>query len=164
MRGIDSLCDKEALRLIQSMPKWIPGEVEDGSKVCVRYTIPINFILLPSSVDSFKLIDAHDTVATAYKPPQYPGGHKAMQKFIEEKVDSLYEKYRWHDQDRVIVGFTVETDGNLTHLNIMRSNTSIFDDLALEVVKSMPKWKPGELEDGTIVPVKFVVPILFKLR
>lgn len=43
-RGVDPLLDAEALRVINSMPKWIPGK-EKGKVVAVQYTIPINFAL-----------------------------------------------------------------------------------------------------------------------
>ena len=36
--------DKEAVRVIKAMPKWIPGE-KDGQKVRVKYTVPLNFRL-----------------------------------------------------------------------------------------------------------------------
>jgi protein TonB len=34
--------DKEAVRLIKSMPKWIPGK-QNGKVVRVYFTLPINF-------------------------------------------------------------------------------------------------------------------------
>lgn len=37
-------CDKEAIRLISSMPNWIPGK-QNGNPVNVYYTIPIRFKL-----------------------------------------------------------------------------------------------------------------------
>ena len=42
VRGIDPSCDKEALRLINNMPRWIPGQ-SDRKKVRTRYTLPIVF-------------------------------------------------------------------------------------------------------------------------
>ena len=42
--GVDSLLDAEAVRVLSSMPKWIPGE-QRGKKVRVKYTIPVNFSL-----------------------------------------------------------------------------------------------------------------------
>ena len=43
-RGIGGGCDEEALRVIKSMPKWIPATSE-GKVVNVQYVIPINFKL-----------------------------------------------------------------------------------------------------------------------
>ena len=43
-RGVDKNLDKEAQRVVKSMPAWKPG-MKDGAPVSVRYTIPINFKL-----------------------------------------------------------------------------------------------------------------------
>lgn len=44
VNGVDPLLDAEALRVVSSMPKWIPGR-HSGETVRVRYAIPINFRL-----------------------------------------------------------------------------------------------------------------------
>jgi len=44
VRGVDPDLDREAVRVIKSMPKWIPGK-QNGKSVRVRYTCPINFTL-----------------------------------------------------------------------------------------------------------------------
>ena len=36
--------DKEALRIVKKMPRWIPGQ-QNGRKVKVKYTVPITFRL-----------------------------------------------------------------------------------------------------------------------
>ena len=43
-RGIGGGCDEEALRVVQSMPKWKPGK-QRGSAVRVQYTVPFIFKL-----------------------------------------------------------------------------------------------------------------------
>lgn len=37
--------DKEALRVVNSMPKWTPGKMADGKIVRVQYTVPITYRL-----------------------------------------------------------------------------------------------------------------------
>jgi len=44
VRSVDPALDQEALRLVNSMPKWKPGTAE-GKPVRVRYSIPFNFSL-----------------------------------------------------------------------------------------------------------------------
>jgi len=44
VRGIDPSCDKEAMRVVKSMPKWIPGK-QNGLNVPVYFTLPIVFKL-----------------------------------------------------------------------------------------------------------------------
>lgn len=43
-RSLDPLLDKEALRVVNSMPKWAPG-MNNGQPVNVWYTLPIRFKL-----------------------------------------------------------------------------------------------------------------------
>ena len=43
-RGVDPSLDKEALRVVNSLPRWQPG-TQRGIPVNVQYTIPINFAL-----------------------------------------------------------------------------------------------------------------------
>lgn len=43
-RPFDPNLDKEAVRVVQSMPKWEPG-MQRGKAVKVSYTVPINFVL-----------------------------------------------------------------------------------------------------------------------
>ena len=43
-RGVDSSLDKEALRVVNSLPKWKPG-MQRGKPVKVSYTVPISFVL-----------------------------------------------------------------------------------------------------------------------
>lgn len=44
LRGVDPYLDKEAVRVIMSMPKWIPGK-QNGKAVSVKYTILVMFRL-----------------------------------------------------------------------------------------------------------------------
>lgn len=44
IRGVDASLDKEAVRVVQAMPKWKPGK-QRGKAVRVSYTLPINFQL-----------------------------------------------------------------------------------------------------------------------
>ena len=41
-RSINPELDKEALRVVNSMPKWIPGK-QNGKNVNVKYRVPITF-------------------------------------------------------------------------------------------------------------------------
>ena len=45
LRSLDPTCDKEAIRVVKSMPKWIPGK-QNGNNVPVYFTLPVVFKLL----------------------------------------------------------------------------------------------------------------------
>ena len=43
-KSVDPSLDKEAARVVKSMPHWIPGK-QNGSAVRVKYTVPVTFKL-----------------------------------------------------------------------------------------------------------------------
>lgn len=44
VRSVDPALDKEAIRVVMSSPKWVPGR-QRGKPVKVLFTFPINFVL-----------------------------------------------------------------------------------------------------------------------
>ena len=47
LKSVDPSLDKEALRVVKAMPRWIPGR-QDGKAVSVYYTLPVTFQLVIS--------------------------------------------------------------------------------------------------------------------
>lgn len=43
-RGVDPSLDREAVRVVKSMPRWNPGK-KDGQPVRVRFSVPVTFRL-----------------------------------------------------------------------------------------------------------------------
>jgi protein TonB len=69
-----------------------------------------------------------------------------------------------NSQGRAFVQFTVNADGSIQDVEIIRSSGDIFlDREAIRVVEAMPKWKPG-MQKGKAVRVKFRLPINFRLQ
>lgn len=44
LRGVDPSLDREAMRVVKSMPRWTPGK-QNGSAVRVKYQVPVAFRL-----------------------------------------------------------------------------------------------------------------------
>lgn len=44
LKGLDPACDKEAVRVVKAMPRWIPGR-QNGRNVPVYYTLPVTYRL-----------------------------------------------------------------------------------------------------------------------
>ncbi len=89
--------------------------------------------------------------------PQYPGGVEAMRKFLEDNVRHPIANT---NSGTVIVQFVVNEDGQVVEPTVLRSLNKAFDDEALRLVASMPRWQPG-MKDGKPVAVKFTLPIFF---
>ena len=66
-------------------------------------------------------------------------------------------------QGRVTLQFTVEKDGSVTKVKVLRGVDPSLDKEAVRVVSMSPKWKPGKQRDRA-VPVTYTVPVIFQLR
>ena len=159
IRSVDSLLDQATIDVINSMPKWIPGEF-NNEIVRAKFILPISFKLYGEQNDKIKKISESDEIyAEVDKQPEFPGGDEARKKYLNENI-------RFPEQEgcgmpgRTIVSFIVEKDGSLTNLQVIRGLDPSLDKEALRVIENMPKWIPGE-RNGEIVRVKFVLPIGF---
>jgi TonB family protein len=95
--------------------------------------------------------------------PEFPGGFEALSKFILENLKYPEAAQKAKTQGNVVINFIVNTDGSIVDAKVMRGIGNGCDEEALRVVKLMPKWKPGYMNDGKLVRVGFVLPLNFKL-
>ena len=66
-------------------------------------------------------------------------------------------------QGRVILQFTVEADGRVTNVKVLRSVDESLDKEAVRVVSNSPKWQPGK-QRYRAVKVTYTFPVIFQLR
>lgn len=66
-------------------------------------------------------------------------------------------------QGRVTLQFTVNPDGTVSNIKVLRGIDSSLDKEAIRVVASSPKWTPGKQRDRA-VKVIYNFPVIFQLR
>ena len=64
-------------------------------------------------------------------------------------------------QGRIKVSFIVKADGSVSNVTITQSLDPAFDEEAVRVVSSSPKWSPGMI-DGKPVDVQYTIPIIIR--
>ena len=138
--------DREALRIVSKMPKWIPSR-EGGKNINMDFTLIIRFSAPPlpldpeehvirmicndlpkelePPVDPFKIYDVVDTM------PSFQG----------DLMTYLYNETRYPAiaegtgaEGRAVVRFVVERDGSISHIKIVRSLVS---KSAIPIIDSM---------------------------
>lgn len=57
--------------------------------------------------------------------------------------------------------FIVNSDSTVSDIKVARGFNKIYDEVAVKIIESMPKWNPGKMR-GTNVNVKYTIPINFK--
>ena len=157
LRGVTPLLNEEAVRVINTMPRWNPG-MQRGKAVAVKYTVPITF-RLKSPVEEAK----EETLTVVDVMPQYPGGDRELLKFIAQSIKYPTDAQEAGVQGRVISSFVVDKKGNIVEPKIIRGIDPSLDAEALRVIGMMPRWTPGR-QDGKAVRVLYTVPITFRLQ
>ena len=184
LRAPSEDCGAEAKRVVESMPKWIPGK-QRGQLERVQYTLPIRFkienrtrVKVPNKRFSnprtsqreetqiFKIVE---------DMPRFPGceevanrnerkkcSQEKMLKYVYENMKYPTEAKNKSLEGKVIVQFVVNTDGSIGNVKIIRDIGAGCGTEAVRVVKSMPKWIPGK-QRGQAVKVQYNLPINFKL-
>lgn len=97
----------------------------------------------------------------AEEMPTFPGGEKALMQYIKDNTYYPKEMCEGAAQGRVMVGFVINEDGSISDVKILRSLTPELDEVAVEIVKGMPKWNPGK-QNGKAVKTKYTVPVSFR--
>ena len=155
IKSIHESLDKEAVRLVSSMPNWKPG-VKDGKPVRCSFIVPIQFKLQGEEVDD-KVYEYVDEM------PEFIGGIGEMMKWLGHNLQYPKEAEATDAQGRVIVSFIVEKDGSINEVKVVQSVHEALDNEAVRVVSSMPKWTPG-MKDGKPIRCKFTLPVQFTLQ
>ena len=110
-------------------------------------------------------IESDNEFVCVYDEPQasFPEGEMACYEWIEEHLHYPPEAKAQGVQGRVIVQFTVGVDGTITDVQAVRGPNQQLIDEAIRIVKAMPRWNPATTEDGKAIPLKYNLPICFKL-
>ena len=66
-------------------------------------------------------------------------------------------------QGRVTVQFTIDKDGSVKNVKVLRGVDSSLDKAAVSVINKSPKWSPGKMR-GRPTKVSYTFPIIFQLR
>ncbi|WP_299553248.1 energy transducer TonB [uncultured Porphyromonas sp.] len=166
LRGADLPLDKEAMRVVRSMPRWVPGK-ENGIAVAKSVTIPITFKLPTSSSATYAPNPTSQREAKSQEvednlQPMFPGGDQALIAYMSDNLVYPEEAVKKQLQGRLLVRFVVEPDGQLSQVGIHRSIHPLLDAEAVRMVKSMPRWIPAR-NNGVAVAAPMMLPITFKL-
>ena len=95
--------------------------------------------------------------------PEFPGGDKALVRFLAENVKYPVIAQEQGIQGKVFVSFVVNKEGDIEDVKVSRGVDPSLDKEAVRVVSSLPRWKPGK-QHGKLVKVSFTVPINFTLQ
>lgn len=97
------------------------------------------------------------------KPTFQDGDEKAFQKWIADNIQYPVQASDNGQEGTVIAQFTIDKEGKITDVKVLRSVYPALDAEAVRVIESAPSWKPGT-HDGEPVEVSYVLPVKFEIR
>lgn len=141
------------------------GQNLDGIVVVENAEPEVIAILDISGYDSAELEEEKIepiAFATVEVKPQFPGGEAALMKFISENTVYPLISLQNAISGKVLLSFTINQNGDVTDVRVLKPVDPDLDLEAIRVVKSLPRWTPGR-QRGKAVDVKYVIPITFRL-
>ncbi|WP_418604658.1 energy transducer TonB [Hwangdonia sp.] len=184
--------EAEAIRVIKTLPKMIPGK-QKGKAVTVPYSLPIIFQVADKTADDKTKTVAYQEnkkkdifgedleedievpFAVLENVPVYPGceeGNNAekktcMSKKITEFVNNNFNtkkasEYGLSGRQRINVIFKIDTKGNITGVRSRGSHPALEAE-AIRVISALPKMQPG-MQRGKAVTVPYSLPIIFEVE
>ena len=116
------------------------------------------FLLIFSSILFGQQMDKDGIYLNVEKMPIIKGGFAAVGKKI--RYPNIAKQMGM--QGVVYIGFIVNSEGKVEDPKILKSVAKILDEEAIRVVEKEIEFEPG-YQEGKAVPVRFVLPIKFKL-
>lgn len=95
----------------------------------------------------------------------FPGGETAMAAFIQKRVKYPKRCRRNNMEGMVVLKFIVNKDGTIGTITPLKevAEAPEFTMEAIRVVKSMPNWIPGKINDR-VVRSEVILPVSFRLK
>ena len=116
------------------------------------------------SINNLPVLDGDTNIfLVVERMPEFPGGEKALKRFMSDSLHYPGGVARGDIQRTVYLSFVVETDGSITNIRVLRGIGGGCDEEAVRLVKSMPEWIPGK-QRGIPVRVQYNLPVKFSLE
>lgn len=153
VRSVREDLDAEAVRVIKTLPKFVPGR-HLGKAVAVWYTLPVTFVLADKVVSA----EPKDVEVKA----MFPGGENALVQFFKDNIKYPARAAKKRIQGRVKLEFLIDKTGKVRNIKVVDSLDKDLDREAVRVCKLLPDFIPASV-NGEPVEVCYTIPIKFNI-
>lgn len=129
--------------------------VQDDTKDLPPPQIDINVEKEVDDKDKASIVEFPD------KSASFPGGADVMKEWISSNMQYPETAKEAEKEGKVFVQFVVLKDGSIDKISILRGVSEDLDKEAIRLIKSMPKWNPGQ-QQGKDVNTRNRIAITFK--
>lgn len=97
------------------------------------------------------------------KPTFNDSDANEFSKWVSEQMQYPQDAIDQNIQGRVVLQFTVNKEGQVEDVQVVRGVNEALDNEAVRVVTASPKWEPGT-QNGNPVNVRYTFPVVFRLN
>ncbi|WP_194778119.1 M56 family metallopeptidase [Pararhodonellum marinum] len=155
LRGIGGGADEEAMRVVQSSPKWTPGS-QRGRDVAVRIRLPVRFQLPQKENTTEKFAEwmqIADRASGQIQPtPEFFDHLRKSLKYPQEAREKI-------ETGTVLVQLDLGKDGKIENYQIVSGVSKILDQEVLDKLANAPNWNAPKGNK----PVSDLLAVTFKL-
>lgn len=109
-----------------------------------------------------KIEKSSDHTDAAVKAAEFPGGVANLMEYLAKNIRYPETAMKENRSGRTVVGYTIEKDGKITNIRILKSSWPDCDEEAMRVVKKMPDWIPAKSNDNR-TKSEFALPVVFRI-
>jgi TonB family protein len=173
VKSAGELIDVWALNKIKQVKKWYPAMV-NGKAIRYQLYYPIEITRDETLQLKGSLAFNPDTIKKSQQdldfrgkmpdsPPEFPGGDLARYKYMSEKIIYPADAIKEGIEGKVYIKFIIDERGKVINPKVIKGVHPSLDKVALDVVSSMPDWKPG-MKSGKSIDSEMTLPISFNLE
>ncbi len=108
--------------------------------------------------------DAVIPFAAVENKPAFNGGDaNDFAQWVNENIKYPQQAIDEGAQGKVILQFTVNKEGEVKDVKVLKGVSEVLDNEAVRVVSESPAWTPGN-QNGIPVAVNYTFPVVFKLN
>lgn len=116
------------------------------------------------AIKSDRATASESAVVKADKMPSFQSGSlEDFRRWVMTQVRFPKEMLDKDIRGRVVAAFIVDTDGNVSNVDILQSPDKAFSNEVIRVLMNSPKWEAG-VSEGKPVKVKYTIPIDFAIH
>ncbi len=114
---------------------------------------------LPEEIDYEEVYN----MADVGQKPEFPKGESGLFRYLSENI--RYPAMAREDgiSGRVTINFVISKTGEIKDIELVQSLREDCDEEAIRIVRNMPKWSPGRINDKP-VNVRYTLPVNYTLQ
>ena len=140
----------------------VPEVVKEQEKVADKLP-DAAAVTYKASADTSSSKDAVPFTVVDVKPTFNGGDENVFVKWVAKELKYPVVAKEKKIEGRVILQFTVNKEGKVTNVKVVRGVDPLLDAEAVRAIYASPLWKPG-YQNNTAVNVRYTFPVIFQLR